>query len=65
MERHNFGMDNPYRAYSRKLAWSYTEVHRWAYDYSKVDENDEYIIPGQDYVQQHVPLFDGEEELQH
>jgi len=34
------------------------EVHRWAYDYSK---------PGQeeDYVSQIVPLKEGEEELQH
>jgi len=23
------------------------EVHRWPYDYSKTDENGEYIIPGQ------------------
>ena len=41
------------------------DVHRWAYDYSKVDENNEYIIAGQDYVPQTLPLFDGEEELQH
>jgi len=34
------------------------EVHRWAYDYSK---------PGQeeDWVSQIVPLKEGEEELQH
>ena len=34
------------------------EVHRWAYDYSK---------PGQeeDWVSQVVPLKEGEEELQH
>ncbi|MFP2996792.1 cbb3-type cytochrome c oxidase subunit I [Spongiivirga sp. MCCC 1A20706] len=33
-------------------------VHRWAYDYSK---------PGheEDFVPQHIPLKDGEEELQH
>ena len=33
-------------------------VHRWAYDYSK---------PGQeeDFVPQNVPLAEGEEELQH
>ena len=41
------------------------EVHRWAYDYSKVDENGEYIIPGQDFVPQVVPLQDGEEEYSH
>ena len=40
-------------------------VHRWAYDYSKVDDNGEYIIPGQDFVPQTVPLQDDEEELQH
>ena len=34
------------------------EVHRWAYDYSK---------PGyeEDFAQQHIPLKEGEEELQH
>ncbi len=41
------------------------EVHRWAYDYSKVDENDEYILPGQDFVPQTVPLQKDEEELTH
>jgi len=40
-------------------------VHRWPYDYSKVDENGEYIIPGQDYVPQHIPFKDGEEQLHH
>lgn len=41
------------------------EVHRWAYDYSKTDAEGEYIIPGQDYVPQTVPLKDGEEESSH
>jgi cytochrome c oxidase subunit 1 len=41
------------------------EVHRWPYDYSKTDENGEYIIPGQDFVPQTMPLYEGEEELQH
>ncbi|MCM4169296.1 Alternative cytochrome c oxidase subunit 1 [Arenibacter antarcticus] len=41
------------------------EVHRWPYDYSKTNEDGEYVIPTQDYVPQNVPLFDGEEELQH
>ena len=36
------------------------EVHRWAYDYSKVDENGDYVH-GQDFVLQTVPLKDGEE----
>ncbi len=36
------------------------EVHRWAYDYSKVDENGDYIN-GQDFIPQIVPL--GENEL--
>lgn len=40
-------------------------VHRWAYDYSKTFENGEYVIPGQDYVPQTVPLLEGEEELEH
>jgi cytochrome c oxidase subunit 1 len=41
------------------------EVHRWPYDYSKVNEDGEYVIPGQDYVPQHVPLQVGEEEMNH
>ncbi|MGJ8658504.1 cytochrome c oxidase subunit I [Cellulophaga fucicola] len=41
------------------------EVHRWAYDYSKTNENGEYVLPGQDFVPQIVPLQDGEEELSH
>ena len=41
------------------------EVHRWSYDYSKTYENGEYILPGQDFVPQTVPLQDNEEELQH
>lgn len=40
-------------------------VHRWAYDYSKTDDNGEYIIPNQDFVPQTVPLFQGEEEMDH
>ncbi len=36
------------------------EVHRWAYDYSKTDDNGNYIH-GQDFVLQTVPLKDGEE----
>src|SRR5690554_1896154 len=41
------------------------EVHRWPYDYSKTNEDGEYVIPEQDYVPQTVPLFEGEDELQH
>ncbi|MEW7277350.1 cbb3-type cytochrome c oxidase subunit I [Aquimarina sp. 2201CG1-2-11] len=40
-------------------------VHRWPYDYSKTNENGEYVIAGQDYVSQIVPLQEGEEELHH
>ncbi len=41
-------------------------VYRWSYDYSKLnsDESD-YIIAGQDFVPQNVPLQEGEEELNH
>ena len=41
------------------------EVYRWSYDYSKTYDNGEYIIPGQDFVPQTVPLQPNEEELQH
>lgn len=37
------------------------EVHRWAYDYSKPGKDGNYLIPGQDFVPQTVPLQDGEE----
>ncbi|MEW7293066.1 cytochrome c oxidase subunit I [Aquimarina sp. 2304DJ70-9] len=40
-------------------------VHRWPYDYSKTNENGEYVIAGQDFVSQIVPLQDGEEEMHH
>ena len=42
------------------------EVHRWSYDYSKLNkDNSDYVLPGQDYVPQHIPLQDNEDELMH
>ena len=40
-------------------------VHRWPYDYSKTYENGNYIIEGQDFVPQNIPLQDNEEEMNH
>lgn len=40
-------------------------VYRWAYDYSKTNEKGEYVIPGQDFAPQTVPLQKDEEELNH
>lgn len=41
-------------------------VHRWAYDYSKLNKDEsDYVIPGQDFVPQHIPLQDNEEEMNH
>ena len=40
-------------------------VYRWPYDYSKTNENGEYVIAGQDFVPQNVPLQEGEEEMNH
>jgi len=37
------------------------EVYRWPYDYSKVDENNEFI-GGEDFTPQTVPLYEGEED---
>ena len=37
------------------------EVHRWPYDYSKVDENGEYV-GGTDFIPQTTPFYDGETE---
>jgi len=38
------------------------EVHRWSYDYSKVDDNGD-LWGGQDFTPQTVPIRDGEEEF--
>ena len=38
------------------------EVHRWAYDYSKTDDNGN-LWGGQDYTSQIVPIREGEEEF--
>lgn len=41
-------------------------VYRWPYDYSKRKEDDsDYVIPGQDFVPQNVPIQDDEEDLNH
>ena len=41
-------------------------VYRWAYDYSKLNKDEtDYVIAGQDYVPQNVPLQDNEDELEH
>ena len=40
-------------------------VYRWPYDYSKTNDKGEYVIPGQDYAPQTVPLQKDEEELNH
>lgn len=40
------------------------EVHRWPYDYSKVDENGEYIS-GKDFIPQTTPLYDNETDEAH
>ena len=41
-------------------------VYRWAYDYSKRNEDDsDYVIPGQDFAPQDVPLQENEEEMSH
>jgi len=41
-------------------------VYRWSYDYSKLNEDEtDYVIPGQDYIPQNVPLQPNEEEMNH
>ncbi|WP_373057846.1 cbb3-type cytochrome c oxidase subunit I [Zunongwangia sp. H14] len=40
-------------------------VYRWPYDYSKTNEDGNYVIAGQDFVPQTVPLQKDEEELNH
>lgn len=41
------------------------EVHRWAYDYSKTNKDGEYVVPGQDFAPQNVPMGANEEVLHH
>ncbi|HLV92318.1 MAG TPA: cbb3-type cytochrome c oxidase subunit I [Aequorivita sp.] len=42
------------------------QVYRWAYDYSKLNKDgSDYVIPGQDFVPQNVPLQENEDELDH
>lgn len=41
-------------------------VYRWSYDYSKLNQDEtDYVIPGQDFVPQNVPLQENEEEMNH
>lgn len=41
-------------------------VHRWAYDYSKLNKDEtDFVIAGQDFIPQNVPLQDNEDELDH
>ena len=41
-------------------------VYRWSYDYSKMNEDGtDYVIPGQDFIPQNVPLQKNKEELNH
>lgn len=41
-------------------------VYRWPYDYSKLNKDEtDYVLAGQDYIPQTVPLQDNEEELHH
>ena len=42
------------------------KVYRWSYDYSKRNDNDtDYIIAGQDYIPQNIPIKEEEEEMMH
>src|SRR5699024_11542669 len=41
-------------------------VYRWPYDYSKLNKDEtDYVIPGQDFIPQNVPLQPNEDELDH
>jgi len=42
------------------------QVYRWAYDYSKMNKDGtDYVIPGQDFIPQHIPLQENEEDSGH
>jgi cytochrome c oxidase subunit 1 len=71
------GPQNPWR--SNSLEWTapikhihgnwdgpIPHVYRWPYDYSKMNKDDsDYVVPGQDFVPQSLPLQDNEEEMSH
>ncbi|MEX0995446.1 MAG: cbb3-type cytochrome c oxidase subunit I [Flavobacteriaceae bacterium] len=41
-------------------------VYRWSYDYSKLNKaGDDYVIAGQDFIPQNIPLQEDEEEMNH
>ncbi len=41
-------------------------VHRWPYDYSKLNKDEsDYVVAGQDFTPQTLPLQDNEEEMNH
>ncbi len=41
-------------------------VYRGSYDYSKLNKDEsDYVIPGQDYVPQNIPIQENEEETEH
>ncbi|MEM7185416.1 MAG: cbb3-type cytochrome c oxidase subunit I [Bacteroidota bacterium] len=41
-------------------------VYRWPYDYSKLNKDEtDYVVPGQDFTPQTLPLQDNEEEMHH
>lgn len=70
-------VQNPWRANS--LEWTtpierihgnwpgaIPEVYRWPYDYSKQNKDGtDYVIPGQDFIPQNVPLQENEPEPEH
>ena len=41
-------------------------VYRWSYDYSKLNKDEsDYVIAGQDFIPQNMPLQENEEEMNH
>jgi cytochrome c oxidase subunit I len=71
------GPKNPWR--SNTLEWTaeikhihgnwdgpIPHVYRWPYDYSKLNKDEtDYVIPGEDFAPQHIPLQENEEEMNH
>lgn len=66
---------NPWRANSLEWTTSVEHIHgnwpgeipavyRWPYDYSKVNENGDYVF-GEDFIPQNVPLGEGEKDGGH
>lgn len=69
------GPKNPWKATTLEWTTEHKHIHgnwdgpiphvyRWAYDYSKLNKDGtDYVIAGQDYIPQNIPLMDNEDDI--